>query len=61
MDYNCDCKNIKYWIFTCYKMKCEIMNKVEVNLMKAVIIKQLMKDYTIISNKHNHNNSNNDN
>ena len=43
------------------KMKYEIMNiKVEVNMMKAVIIKQL-KDYTIISINHNHNNSNNDN
>ena len=42
-------------------MKYEIMNiKVEVNMMKAVIIKQL-KDYTIISRNHNHNNSNNDN
>ena len=41
-------------------MKYEVMNiKVEVNMMKAVIIKQL-KDYTIISNNHNHN-SNNDN
>ena len=41
------------------KMKYEIMNiKVEVNMMKAVIIKQL-KDYTIISINHNH--SNNDN
>ena len=45
-----------------YKMKYEIMNiKVEVNMIKAVIIKQWLKDYTIISNKHNHNNSNNDN
>ena len=43
------------------KMKYEIMNtKVEVNMMKAVIIKQL-KNYTIISNKHNNTNSNNDN
>ena len=38
-------------------MKYEIMNtKVEVNMMKAVIIKQQLKNYTIISN-----NSNNDN
>ena len=38
-------------------MKYKIMNtKVEVNKMKAVIIKQQLKDYTIISN-----NSNNDN
>ena len=44
------------------KMKYEIMNiKVEVYMMKAVIIKQWLKDYTIISNKYNHNNSNNDN
>ena len=44
------------------KMKYEIMNiKVEVNMMKAVIIKQWIKDYTIISNKHSHDNSNNDN
>ena len=34
--------------------------KVEVNVMKAVIIKQL-KNQTIIGNNHNHNNSNNDN
>ena len=34
--------------------------RVEVNMMKAVIIKQL-KNQTIISNNHNHNNSNNDN
>ena len=44
------------------KKKYEVMNiKIEVNMMKAVIIKQLLKEYTIISNKHNHNNSNNDN
>ena len=44
------------------KIRYEIMNiKVEVNMMKAVIIKQWLKDYTIISNKYNHNNSNNDN
>ena len=43
------------------KMKYEIINiKVEVNMMKAVIIEQWLKDYTIISNNHNHNNSNND-
>ena len=43
-------------------MNYEIMNtKVEVNMMKAVIIKQQLKNYTIISNNHNHNNSNNDN
>ena len=48
--------------YTWDKMRYEIMNiKVEVNMMKAVIIKQWLKDYTIISNKHNHNNSNNDN
>ena len=44
------------------KMKYEIMNiKAEVDMMKAMIIKQWLKDYTIISNKYNHNNSNNDN
>ena len=33
------------------KMKYEIMNiKVKVNIMKGVIIKQWLKDYTIISN-----------
>ena len=43
-------------------MKHEIINtKVEVNIMKAVIIKQQLKNYTIISNNYNHNNSNNDN
>ena len=43
-------------------MKYEIMNiKVEVNMMKAVIIKQQLKNYAIISNNHNRNNSNNDN
>ena len=43
-------------------MKYEIMNtKVEVNMMKAVIIKQKLENYTIISNKHNNTNSNNDN
>ena len=44
------------------KIKYETINiKVEVNMMKAVIIKQWLKDYTIISNKYNHNNSNHDN
>ena len=43
------------------KIKYEIMNiKVEDNMMKAVIIKQQLKNYTIISNNHNHNYSNND-
>ena len=43
-------------------MKQEIKNtKVEVNMMKAVIIKQLLKNYKIISNNHNQNNSDNDN
>ena len=43
-------------------MKYEIMStKVEVNMTKAVIIKQQLKNYTIISTNHNHKNSNNDN
>ena len=43
-------------------MKYEITNtKVEVKMMKAIIIKQLLKNCTIISNNYNHNNSNNDN
>ena len=35
--------------------------KVEINMTKAVIIKQQLKNYTIISNNHNYNNSYNDN
>ena len=43
-------------------MKYEIVNiKVEVNMMKAVMIKQELKNYTIIRNNHNHNNSINGN
>ena len=43
-------------------MKYEITNTiVEVNMMKAMIIKQLLKICTIISNNYNNNNSNNDN
>ena len=43
-------------------MKYETTNTiVEVNMMKAMIIKQLLKICTIISNNYNNNNSNNDN
>ena len=42
-------------------MKYETMNtKVKVNMMKVVIIKQWLKNYTVISNSHNHNHYNND-